>query len=293
MTERLPVVLALGSALLWGVWWIPVRAIEEAGLEAVWAGFAMNLGGLPGFVLAALIWHRGRGFTARAAAGALLAGVAVTTYSAALTYTDVIRVALLFYLAPVWSKLIEVVFFGERWTWTSTLAIALSFAGIITIFRGEVALEDWSVGDLMAVGSGMAWATGAALIFSGPTPNGVHLSLGMCVGAILTCVLLIAVGGPSAGAWPTAEGVAAAAPVALGAGALYLVPVMVVTLWAATRLPPATMSFLLTTEIISGVGSAALLLDERFGAPEVIGAVLVALGATIEVIAPHRRRPAN
>ncbi|MEL6218038.1 MAG: DMT family transporter [Pseudomonadota bacterium] len=290
MTARLPVIMALGSALAWGLWWVPVRALEASGLNGVWAGIAMNAGGLPAFLLLVLLLRDPVPFTQRAALGAFLAGVAVVTYSAAITYTDVVRVALLFYLAPVWSKLIEVTFMGERWTWRSSLAIALSFAGIFTIFRGEISLEAWSMGDAMAVASGMAWSIGAALIFSAPAPGAAKLSLGMCIGGLVTGGVLIVLMGTDP--TPTRDAAITAAPLALVAGALYLLPMMTATLWAATRLPPATLSFLLTAEIISGVATAALFLDERFGAPEVIGTVLVALGATVEVLAPHTRRPA-
>ena len=47
---------------------------------------------------------------------------------------------------------------------------------------------------------------------------------------------------------------------AMGFGAIYVVPIMVMTLWAAQRLSPATITFLLSAEILSGVISGALFL---------------------------------
>jgi drug/metabolite transporter (DMT)-like permease len=62
--------------------------------------------------------------------------------------------------------------------------------------------------------------------------------------------------------------------------------VLLVTLWAAQRLAPAAMSFLLTAEIVAGVVSGAVLLAEPFGWPEAAGAGLIILGALVEAGAP-------
>ena len=49
---------------------------------------------------------------------------------------------------------------------------------------------------------------------------------------------------------------------------------------------------LLTAEIVSGIASAALLLDEPFGLPEVVGSIAILGAALVEVLAqrePHTR----
>lgn len=141
----LPALLAFVAAALWGVWWMPIRWLAGQGLDGALGGLVM----LSGAGAVCLIWlgvKRGAGrIGPRAWVGAALIGVAFTTYSAALSYGEVVRVILLFYLAPVWSKTIERVFLGLDWHWTSSLALGLALI------------------------SGLAWSAGAAHSCSRPT----------------------------------------------------------------------------------------------------------------------------
>jgi drug/metabolite transporter (DMT)-like permease len=81
---------------------------------------------------------------------------------------------------------------------------------------------------------------------------------------------------------------------ALGAlaGAVYVLPILFLTLWSAQRLSPAVISFLLTAEILSGVLSGALFLDEPFGPMQAAGAVMVLMAAAVEVIPALRGKAA-
>ncbi|MDT8343594.1 MAG: DMT family transporter [Thermohalobaculum sp.] len=292
--------LALMAAAMWGLWWAPVRWIEAAGLAGAWSGLAMTAGALPVFAAAALL-ARGRAagrapapMAARALLGGVACGAAVMLYAAALGFTDVVRAVLLFYLAPVWSTAIECLFLGRRWGWRSGLALVLCAAGMMAIFRvgldGGLGGGVWGIGDSMALGSGLAWSVGTALIFTAPAPGTGRLSVATGLGA-LAAGALVALAGGAAGDLPGAGTLIAALPVALATGAFYLAPIILITMWSAQRLPPATLSFLLTAEIVSGVVSSALFLDEGFGLPEALGAVLVTLGALAEVLpAPRARR---
>lgn len=293
------ILVTLAAAILWGLWWLPIRALESVGLGGAWAGLAMSLGALPALAALALVdrsragapdaRRRGARGAVAGAAGAALIGLALALYAASVAYTDVVRAALLFYLAPTWSVLIEGAFLGRRWSSRSLLAIALSLIGALAIFRGEVGLDGWSAGDAMALASGMAWSAGAALVFAAPARRATSVALAAGASAALCGAVLALLAAPGALAVPR-EAAAAAALWALAAGALYVAPVLVATLWGALRLPPATLSFLLTAEIVSGVGSAALLLDERFGLPEAIGTLLILSAALLEA---RRSAPAG
>ena len=294
--NRGAVLLALFAAMLWGIWWGPIRWLEEAGLAGAWAGFGMTVGCLPLLAGLCLVRDRSR-LSGRAAAGALLVGAAVTLYGTALVYTDVVRAVLLFYLAPAWSTAIECLFLGRRWNWRSGLALGLSFAGILFIFRADFSGSAWGGGDLMALLSGLCWSAGAALIFLTPAKgagttgaaSARRLALITGVGALVTGGLAVAFGEPAP--MPAMPVLAEAAPLMLLYGVLYLAPILLITMWGALRLPPATLSFLLTAEIVSGVGSSAIFLDEPFGAIEVLGALLVGTGALVEVISPGAPKP--
>ena len=276
-----PVLLVLASALMWGLWWVPVRVCEALGLTGVWPNLGINLGALIGFAALVLFNRSSSKLAGPALLGSVLIGMAVSFYGAALSLTDVARAVLLFYLAPAWSTLIEVMFLGQRWHWKRLPPLILSFAGMIVVFRGEIAFDDGSIGDLAALASGIAWSAGAALVFStkeaGPDQDqGLvsRLSLAVMISAVTTSIILLPLdwqGWPD----PGTDDVALAILLALGAGAIYLAPIIGATLWGAKRLLPATISFLLAAEILSGISSSAFFLDEPFGWWEFTGTIMI------------------
>lgn len=298
-----PVLLVLASALFWGLWWVPVRVCEALGLTGVWPNFGINLGALLG--LAALVlFSRSPSkpvapLVGRALLGSVLIGMAVACYGAALSLTDVARAVLLFYLAPAWSTLIEVLFMGQRWHWKRLPPLLLSFAGMIVIFRGEISFADHSIGDLAALLSGIAWSAGAALVFStgnagsdrsagSDREEGIVPRLGLAVmlSAMVTSTLMLPLDWQG---WPSLDNgdVGLAVLLALVAGVLYLAPIIGITLWGAKRLLPATISFLLAAEILSGITSSAFFLDEPFGGWEFTGTVMIVGSVVAHVIFGH------
>ncbi|MCY4242408.1 MAG: DMT family transporter [Rhodobacter sp.] len=287
ITVLAPAALATFAAIFWGVWWIPVRYLETLGLQGAWAGLVMNLGA---FLLAAT-WVLLRGIRlridARAVAGAAFIGLAVTFYSTALNHTDVVRAVLLFYLAPVWSKILERVFLRMPWRWTSTMALAAALAGACLVLGGRVSIDSLNLGDLLSLASGMAWSAGAALTFAGRSTNTISLTTVTAFFAVLAAVPFAwASGLPDSG-----RELGLAMPVGIGTGVVYVLPIMMMTLWSARRLAPTTLTFLLTAEIVSGVASSAILLDEPFGAMQLSGAVLIVIAAMSEILF-QRGRPA-
>lgn len=286
---RAPVALATLAALVWGVWWIPIRYLESLGLHGAWAGLVMNLGAL----LPAAAWILLRGIRlrldARSIAGAAFIGLAVSTYSTALNYTDVVRAVLLFYLAPVWSKILERVFLGMPWRWTSTLALAAALAGAYLVLGGTVEIDALTYGDLLSLISGMAWAGGAALTFSGRSADTISLTAVTAMFAVLAAIpFALASGMPESGSRLDIAVMAGA-----GTGGVYVLPIMIMTLWSARRLAPTTLTFLLTAEIVSGVASSAIFLDERFGVMQMAGTALIVFAAMSEILSVNGQRVAE
>ena len=281
--------MAFFAAALWGIWWIPIRYLETLGLDGAWGSVAMNAGA----GLAALVWMLAMRVpfqvSRRGVMGAVLVAVAVTTYSVALTLADVVRVILLFYLAPAGGKLLEWAFLGHRWGWSSTIAIVASLSGAYLVLGGEVSLAEIGLGDMLAVLSGVAWAGGAALIFTGGRAHPMSLSLvTACAAALIGIGFIVLGSGTVVSGDMTAKGMGVGA----AAGILYVLPILALTLWSAQRLSPAVVSFLLTAEILSGVLSGVLFLDEPFGAMQAAGAVLILFAAAVEVIPVILRKAA-
>jgi drug/metabolite transporter (DMT)-like permease len=293
----LPALLAFIAAAFWGVWWIPIRYLESLGLDGAWGSVVMN----GGAGLTALAWLMLRRLpfdvSRRAALGAVLVAMAVTTYSVAITMTEVVRVILLFYLAPAWSKIIEWAYLNHRWRWTATVSICTSLVGAYFVLGGELSLASIGPGDVLGLLSGMFWAAGSTFLFTGPRVNPIALCCvtgfaGAVIGLGFITVSTGGIAGLAGDALASDQNVAGAFALGGLAGIFYVLPILFMTLWSAQRLSPGVMSFLLTAEILSGVISGALLLDEPFSEMQAAGAVLILAAAAVEVVPAVLKRSA-
>jgi drug/metabolite transporter (DMT)-like permease len=284
------ILLVAFSAVLFGFYWVPVTVIESYGIHGAWAAVLMMLGGL----LAALPFLIRAGFAGlgyRHVLGAVGIGSAFSLYSVAIPYTDIVRVVLLFYLAPAWSTIIECVFMGRRWSFASVVGLLLSFLGIVFIFRGELPLDGLgAVGDWLAVIAGLGWSIGSSLIFSNKRIPIESLAVTCffiaCVFA-LTCAVIL---DPAPVFLADSQSIPwnKVVTLMLVCGVFYLLPLLFITLWGAGQLPPATMSFLLTIEVVVAVASSAYFLGLQFGIIELIGTSLILAGAVWEVVTPKK-----
>ncbi|RKF16032.1 DMT family transporter [Roseovarius spongiae] len=282
-----PVLLTFLSAIFWGLWWIPMRYLGAQGLSGAQAPILTNLGASIAIGAWLIATRRPVRLNRRALAGAALVGGALTFYSISLGITDVLRAILLFYLAPAWSKVIEWAVLGQRWRHSATLTLLMALMGAFLVLGGDVSLAGVGLGDGVAILSGLCWAVGATFLFTeGRAPAGAVTLATLLFSVLIAAGFMVVVGD----ALPAAPDPMVLST-GLGLGAVYILPVMFLTLWSAQRLSPALLSFLFTLEILSGVISGAVLLDERFGAAQVAGAALILAAALIEVILALRARP--
>ena len=86
---------------MWGLFWLPLRGMENAGIEggwSVWLFYAVPFIVVTPFVLARL--RKWSVIGRRLHVTAFATAVSLTFYAEALVYTDVVRAMLLFYLTP-------------------------------------------------------------------------------------------------------------------------------------------------------------------------------------------------
>ena len=270
---------------------MPLMFLEGRGFAGVWAGLALNVGALAvcGAVLILRPVTLAEFLGGRLLIGSFLFGLAITLYASSILATDVARALLFFYISPAWSTIIEMLFMGRRATGRRVAALVLSAAGLWILTGGS--FQDGltvNSGDVMALLSGLAWAVGSALLFSS---KGLKLRVG-CFHSFLSAVvtgLFVALLLPGAG---ELSADAASWALALLFGAAYMLPVAVICLWGALILPPGTLGFLLTGEIVSGLLSSVLLLDQPFGWSEGMGALLISAAAASEALAGNRTKTA-
>ncbi|MEB8388606.1 EamA family transporter [Rhodobacteraceae bacterium KMM 6894] len=280
-----PVFATFFTAILWGLWWVPIRWIEGMGLSGAQAGIICNLGAALAIAAYMIVARVPLRLSPRTVLGAALIGLAFSSYSVALTLSDVVRVILLFYLAPAWGKIIEWAFMGQRWRHASTLTLGLSLIGAYLVLGGDVSISSLGLGDVLALISGVSWAVGAALVFTGARSTASALTLATVIWAGALSLAFAVMTGESLPHPETGPAMGAA----LVLGVVYLLPILGLTAWSAQHLAPALLSFLFTLEIVSGVGSGALFLDEPFGLMQLSGGLFIISAALIEAVTALRK----
>ncbi len=275
--------IVLGGAL-WGFYWLPVRYLGAAGLEGAWPGVAIYLATV--IVLVPLIIRRARALLSHwqaLAIGGMLTGAAFSFYSTSLLMTEVVRAILLFYLTPIWGTFLGIAFLGERLTAARAGALVLALGGLVVVLGPGMAMARApNAGDLLALASGVAWALGSFQLYRLSRVAVTDLVIAFATGSlVVTGLTLVAgIGGPAPE--QPLSALAAAAPIAL-AIALYVIPMLALTVWPATVLNPGRIGILLMSDAVVGIISAAFLSGEAFGWREAAGTALIISAAVIEV----------
>lgn len=291
----LPSLAVMLAAAAWGCWWIPLRAIERHGLSSNLSPVALyGMATLILLAIAALRWRTFRAAALPALVGlGFVYGSQLTIWSYAIIVGDVVRVTLLFYLAPVWGTILAVGFFAERLTALRAAAVLLGVAGAAVMLGGADGFPvPSSLADWLGLWAGLQFALATAWSRRhGAEAGGLISALatfGWAAIAGLAMQLLLAT------PLPTAVDLAAAAPLILGAALLLVVPSYWLVLWGATRLDPGRVSTLLLFEVAAAAIGATILTDERFGWREFGGCELIVgagLASSIDQIRQQRIAP--
>ncbi len=287
--DLLPSVVVALIGVSWGVFWLPMRLLDKIGLGGAWASLAVFATALV-LLLPVIIVRRRRlvaGGTSLLVTG-MITGAAFALYATALVLTEIVYTILLFYLTPVWSTLLGRILLGEKITRGRLLALILGIAGLFVILGFDRGLPlPRNIGDWMALLSGIAWAYGSLRVYRSESASAWETTSAFFAGGLL--VTLVAVLIPIGVTAPSSESLVAATPWLFLLVGAYLVPSMLLLLWAASRLSPGRVGLLLMGEVVVGVISAALLTDEPFGGRELIGTILIVSAGVIEVMQRQAR----
>ena len=199
------------SAALWGLWWLPLRALADDGAARRRRSMPL-LYGATSLALLPWFWRRRRRL---AAGGRLLLGAgglfgaALVSWNLALILGEVVRVTLLFYLAPIWATLLAVALLGERVGTLRLVSVLLGLAGALVLLGlgGGLPLPR-SAGDWLGLAAGLLFALSMTLVRKGQAIEGLEQTMVSCAAATLLSLLLMAVL-PAPGSGSIAPGVLA------------------------------------------------------------------------------------
>ncbi len=289
----LAVLSCLLAATLWGTFWFPLREFRALGLPGLWTTLTIYIGAL--LALLPWLWQRRTGLRRQLAGQpvnllAIAAAAGWTNLAFILAVLDgtVVRVLLLFYLAPMWTVLFGWLILREHPDRAGVLTLLLAMAGGVIMLwpqQGEVLSAAVSYADGLALSAGMAFALNNVMVrrSGGYLPIGFKM-LSAWTGVLTLTVAAILITGstfPAAGyaGW-------------IGAFVFGLLGMTLMTFTAqygVTHLPVYRSAVIFLFEIVAGAVSAWLLSNEIVHLREWLGGALV-IAAALESARAEQRR---
>ena len=279
------------SATLWGLFWYPLRLLEEIGVPGLWASFIIYAFAM--IFLFPFFWRRRSEVLKHKLEYVLIgifAGWTNLAFILAILEGEVVRVLLLFYLSPIWAIFLAVTVWRERLTLIGicSLVLAMSGAALMLWQPSFDYAQGMGLADFYAISSGMAFAaTNIVVRKVGNTPFVIKIGVSWIgVLTLTTCGLLLA-------QLPVPE-------LSFKAGILGLLigfPFMLIMTWTAqygvTHLPIQRSSIIFLLEIVAGAISAAVWTEEIVRNIEYIGGILIVSAGLISIIKQKKQNSAD
>lgn len=180
--KLLPIVSLLSGAAAWGIAWYPYRLLEQAGMQGeLSTALAYSVALLIGLLL---FWKQIRISEILHPSAWILLGINLgagwtsVAYVLGIIHGEVVRVLLLFYLAPLWTILFSRILLQEQLSKQGYLIILFSLAGaLLLLWQPEGGLPlPTSYGDWMGLSGGFAFALTNVLIRK-DQQHAIHLKL--------------------------------------------------------------------------------------------------------------------
>jgi len=275
----------ISNALVWGLSWIPFRALQAAGVHPLWATAMV----FTVAVVCLVAWQPGtwRGFTAYPGLWVLFAaaGLSNVGFNWAVTIGDVVRVALLFYTMPAWAVLLAWLILGERPTQARLLQVALALAGVVLVLKkpGVPWPVPESLADYLALLGGFSFAlTNIMLRQLRHAPSAARMLAMFGGGASMASVVaVVAMGGGwvqavpfASGAWTSWVGWAAALSVGFIGGNLALQ-------YGAARLSAVAGSLIMLSEVLFASVSSVMMGVSGADTHTLAGGTMILLAALL------------
>ena len=274
------------AAGMWGLFWIPQRALEAGGLTGGWATISQMV--IPFVMLLPIsLWrlYKGQSFGLEYPLIGLLFGGGIACYANSFLLTDVVRALILFYITPVWTTIFEIVFLRQipRFYRYITLVLALSGVWIVFGQEGVIPLPQNS-GDWIALLGGILIAA-SAVRMEIKKPEGIYpiLFSFFFYGGLFTLIQSYFLS-DYLGDAPSIESWVAMMPWLILIAILFHIPTNVVILGAPSRIGAGIFSIIILFEIVVGTFSAAVLTDELIGWREILGSSFIIFAGLTEII---------
>jgi drug/metabolite transporter (DMT)-like permease len=285
-SDKILSLIIVVSSCAWGLYWLPLRSIEQSGIVGSWSIVLVNA--CPLLILVPLIFFnldKLKKYPKPIFFAGIMIGAAFTFYANGLVETSVIRATLLFYLSPIWSTIIGIIWLNERLTIARVISIIVALIGIIFLlydFRDQETVI-LNFGDFSSILSGLFWALGASILKKWsnlpiiPLTAIVYFSTTSL--SILLAILVYEAPIPSLAL------IGQNFPIAFIWSVIVLLPSFCIIFRISQILFPGRVGILMMSEVAVAVISAKILLpEEQMVILQWIGALAILLAGVVEII---------
>ena len=275
------------GASVWGLFWIPLRYLDDNGVQGLWSVASLLLVPVI-FIVPYLLWKKRLTFTPWYCLFGLTIGTSVAIYFAAMIFSDVIRIIFLFYLLPVWATLLSWLLYRQKIKPLQILAIGMALFGLYLLLGGTEKFPIPSdIGDWFGLGSGFLWALALVMIRGNPDIDPLaNTSAPFVFGAPIAIAIALVLsfsGATEASSPPDMTSLLPVAPVAILVGLLILWPSVFGQIWGARLISAPTAALVTMSEIVMATVSAWLLIGTTLSPIAWLGGGLIILAAVLDL----------
>ena len=274
------------SSCSWGLYWLPLRSIEEAGIVGSWSIVFVNA--CPLLILVPLLLFnldQLKIYQKPIFFAGFMIGAAFTFYANGLVETSVIRATLLFYLSPIWSTIIGIIWLKERLTIARVISIIIALLGLIFLLYNFDNQENKALnfGDFSSVLSGLFWALGASILKKWSKVPILSLTTVVYFSTSILSILLAIV--VYEAAIPSFSLIMENFVLAFTWSVIVLLPSFCIIFRISQILFPGRVGILMMSEVVVAVISAKIFLpEEQMFVLQWVGAIAILTAGLIEIV---------
>lgn len=276
-----PILALVLGATSWGILWYPFRLMQQAGLGAPLATFTAYLfATIFGMILLRKHLNQVRVHWRWLALIGLAAGITNVSYLVGVMHAEVVRIVLLFYLAPLWTVPLAHFILHEKLTKQGAAVMVLALSGAaIMLWRPESGFPaPANVYEWLGLLAGFFFALCNVLVKAAVHVSAEIKSLGGSAGVMLVALPTTIFLGPPASTW--VSGVAPHMGLLLLLGAV-LITTSFAFQYGLTHLSANRAAVILLFELIVAAVAAHFLAGEQARLQEWIGGGFIVIAGLV------------